>query len=99
MEVEAVVGAVVEGTHQEVAAEAIPLEAAVAVEAVVAEVGVLLEVATISEGVVEASALLVGVVGMEAVDMGVALTLSPLLKRQLLLLPAHGEFQLRCFKI
>lgn len=68
-----------------------------AVEVVVAEVGILLEVETISEEEVEAeaSAQLVEVVGKEAVVMGVALTLSPLLKRRLLLLLAHGEFQLR----
>lgn len=65
-------------------------------EVVVAEVGILLEVETISEEEVEAeaSAQLVEVVGKEAVVMGVALTLSPLLKRRLLLLLAHGEFQL-----
>lgn len=68
-----------------------------AVEVVVAEVGILLEVETISEEEVEAeaSAQLVEVVGKEAVVMGVALTLSPLLKRRLLLLLAHGECQLR----
>lgn len=67
-----------------------------AVEVVVAEVGILLEVETISEEEVEAeaSAQLVEVVGKEAMVMGVALTLSPLLKRRLLLLLAHGEFQL-----
>lgn len=77
------------------AAEAIPPEAAVAVEAVVVEaVGILLEEETTSEVEVEAeaSALLVEVVGKEAVDMGVDLTLTPLLKRRRLLLLAHGKF-------
>lgn len=77
------------------AAEAIPPEAAVAVEAVVVEaVGILLEEENTSEVEVEAeaSALLVEVVGKEAVDMGVDLTLSPLLKRRRLLPLAHGKF-------
>lgn len=67
-----------------------------AVEAVVVEaVGILLEEEeTTSEVEVEAeaSALLVEVVGKEAVDMGVDLTLSPLLKRRRLLPLAHGKF-------
>lgn len=66
-----------------------------AVEAVVVEaVGILLEEETTSEVVVEAeaSALLVEVVGKEAVDMGVDLTLTPPLKRRRLLLLAHGKF-------
>lgn len=77
------------------AAEAIPPEAAVAVEAVVVEaVGILLEEETTLEVEVEveASALLVEVVGKEVVDMGVDLTLSPLLKRRRLLPLAHGKF-------
>lgn len=74
------------------AAVAIPPEAAVAVEAVVVEaVGILLEEENTSEVEVEAeaSALLVEVVGKEAVDMGVDLT--PLLKRRRLLPLAHGK--------
>lgn len=66
-----------------------------AVEAVVVEaVGILLEEENTSEVEVEAeaSALLVEVVGKEAVDMGVDLTLSPLLKRRRLLPLAHGKF-------
>lgn len=66
-----------------------------AVEAVVVEaVDILLEEETTSEVEVEAEAsvLLVEVVGKEAVDMGVDLTLSPLLKHQRLLLLAHGKF-------
>lgn len=66
-----------------------------AVEAVVVEaVGILLEEENTSEVEVEAeaSALLVEVVGKEAVDMGVDLTLSPLLKRRRLLPLVHGKF-------
>lgn len=64
-----------------------------AVEAVVVEaVGILLEEETTSEVEAEVSALLVEVVGKEAVDMGVDLTLSPLLKRRRLLPLAHGKF-------
>lgn len=64
-----------------------------AVEAVVVEaVDILLEEETTSEVEVEASALLVEVVDKEAVDMGVDLTLSLLLKRRRLLLLAHGKF-------